>query len=172
MHRHKAQAGIMPQQMTDFFTSRMTSNQENTFKDNIKWDSQQGGLKQLVVGDSSTQLENPSPSTSDRHPLLQSTSLPSLLENGCLQEGKNVGTSSNASVSRVGLEEAERSPNDDALVLTARVKESELPGLANNASNGYCSISVTVPVSDENGKFLNPTSTTAEPTVGVKRKGM
>lgn len=172
MHRHKAQAGIMPQQMTDFFTSRTTSKQENTFKDNMKWDSQRGGLKQLVVGDSSTQLENTSPSTSDQHPLLRSTPLPSLSENGCLQEGKNVGPYSNASVSRAGLEEAEQSPNDDALVLTARVKESELPGLANDASNGYCSISVTVPVCDENGKFLNPTSTTAEPTVGVKRKGM
>lgn len=162
----------MPQQMTDFFTSRTTSNQENTVKENMKWDGHRGGLKQLVVGDSNTQVENPSPSTSDQYPLLRSTPLPSLLENGCLQEGKNIGTFSSASASRVGLEEAELSPYDDSLVLTARVKESSLPGLANDASNGYCSISVTVPVRDENGKFLNPTSTTAEPTVGVKRKGM
>lgn len=55
----------------------------------------------------------------------------------------------------------------------AHLKESELRGQADGDFVDDLSDSVGVPVQDEEGNFLQPsTVTTADPIIGTKRKGL
>lgn len=178
LRRHKAQAATLPQRSTDILTEKTASNRQHSShegvpknKDNVKTTRQEGGLKQLVCRNANADTNFSSPLTSDQDPLLQRTPLPSLSEVETAKEGKQDDSSSKALVSEGSSQGHGSLVGGDAVFLPAVVNENDLQGQANGDSPGYCSVSVTVPVRDEEGNFLNPTSQRAEPTVGVKRKG-
>jgi len=118
-----------------------------------------GGLKSLL-GDSNTSLGR----YSDQHPLLQNRDTPSNLGAAVSQEGKNAGTGTKTSSNGFGSEGPETAVRD----AMAHVKEGELRGQADGDSLGYFSVSLRVPVQNEQGDFLQPTT---DPIIGSKRKG-
>ena len=162
MHRHKAPAAIMPQRLNSFYKKRSLLQQRNSKA--IAISNEQGGLKQLLVGDVNTSPEN----SSDQHPLLQNRSLPSLSKTTIGQEGKDVISGEDTCTSGVASEGL------DTAVSPAKVqvRESESREQADVDSSGYCSISLTVPLQDEQGNFLQPTIATAEPIIGTEREGL
>lgn len=161
MHRHKAQAAVVPQRLNSFYKKR-TLRQQRDSEVNFMFNSK-GGLKHLL-GDSKTSLGK----CSEQHPLLQNRDIPSLSETAVGQEGENVGTGTKASSNGFGCEGPETAVSD----AMAHVKERELRGQADGDSLGYFSVSLRVPVQDELGNFLQPTTATADPIIGSKRKGL
>nr|PNR59416.1 hypothetical protein PHYPA_002207 [Physcomitrium patens] len=95
MHRHKAQAAIMPGRLSSF--SKTRTQQIDTKVNAIS--DEQGGLKQLLIGNVSTSQEN----SSDEHPLLQNRALSLLIEASIGQEGK-VGTGTGGKICSSGVE--------------------------------------------------------------------
>ena len=178
LRRHKAQATTLPQRSSNFLTKKTASNRQHSShagvpknKDNLRITRQEGGLKQLDCSTASADTDFSSPLTSDQDPLLQRTPLPSLSEVESAKEFKKEDSGSSALLSEGSSQGHGSLVGGDALVLSAVVKESDLQGQAHGDSPGYCSVSVMVPVHDEEGKNLSPPSHKAEPTVGVKRKG-
>jgi len=118
-----------------------------------------GGLKPLL-GDSNTSLGR----FSDQRPLLQNRDTPSLSGAAVSQEGKNAGTGTKTSSNGFGSEGPETAVRD----AMSHVKEGELRGQADGDSLGYFSVSLRVPVQDEQGSSLQPTT---DLIIGSKRKG-
>ncbi|KAG0568571.1 hypothetical protein KC19_6G029800 [Ceratodon purpureus] len=159
MHRHKAPAAIIPKKLDSFYKKRTPLQQRNS----TVISNEQGGLKQLLVGDVNTSPET----SSDQRPLLQNRPLPSLSEAAIGQEGKHYNAGRTTRASGVGPE----GPCTAANGAKAQVTEDETRELAGADSSGYSSVSLRVSVQDEEGNFLQPTTSTAEPVVGTKRKG-
>jgi hypothetical protein len=157
MHRHKAQAAVVPQKLNNFYKKR-TLRQQRDSEVNLMFNDR-GGLQPLL-GDSNTSLGK----YSDQHPLLPSRNMPPLSEAVVSREGKNVGTGTKTSSYGFGSEGPETAVRD----AMAHVKEGELRGQADGNSLGYISVSLRRPVQDEQGNFLQPTT---DPIIGSKRKG-
>lgn len=161
MHRHKAPAAITPRRLDSFYKKQTHLRQLNSKVTVIS--NEQGGLKQLLVGDVNTSPEK----YSDQHPLLQNRRLPSRSEATVGQVGKAVDTGKSASASGAESEGLHTGVND----AKAQAREGELQEQAGADSSGYSTISLSVPVHDEQGNFLQPKTATVEPIVGTKRKG-
>lgn len=161
MHRHKAQAAVMPQKLNRFYEKRTLLQQHNSEVSVISNDK--GGLKHLL-GDSTTSLGK----ASDQYTILQKRDITSLSKAAVRQEGKDVGTgTTDTNTSGIGTEELKAAVNGTMTY----VKAVELRGQAEGDTAGDCSISLRVPVQDEQGNFLRLTTATAEPFISKKRKG-
>ena len=160
MHRHKAQAAIIPQELNSFYEKRTLLQQRNSEVSVMSNDK--GGLKNLL-GDLNTSLGK----ASDQYPLLQNRYSTPFSEASVSQEGKNVGTGRDINSSGIGPEELKTAVNDTM----ACGKEVELRGQTDGDTSAYCSTSLRMPVQNEQGNFLQPTKATAEPIISKKRKG-
>ncbi|XP_024368535.1 ceramide kinase isoform X3 [Physcomitrium patens] len=147
MHRHKAQAAIMPGRLSSF--SKTRTQQIDTKVNAIS--DEQGGLKQLLIGNVSTSQEN----SSDEHPLLQNRALSLLIEASIGQEGK-VGTGTGGKICSSGVE-SERIDTavNDSIV---QVKD-ELRGQAGGGFSGVCDASESIGTPVDNTELENPSTT-------------
>ncbi|KAG0587968.1 hypothetical protein KC19_2G205600 [Ceratodon purpureus] len=158
VHRHKAQAAIMPQRLNSFYEKRTLLQQRNSEVSVMSNDK--GGLKQLL-GKSNASTGK----ASDQYPLLSDVTSHS--DDAVSQDGKNLSTGRDTNSSRIGSREVEIAVNDTM----AHVKEDEVQGQVDCDTSGNCPAFLRVPVQDEQRNILQPTKATAEPIIGKKRKG-